>query len=65
MTRTNIDIDDVLCDAVMRRFNCSTKKDAVNLALRLLVAQPMTDDRVRGMRGSGWAGDLDDLRRPR
>ena len=34
MSRTNIDIDDELAAEVMRRFGLSTKKAAVDLALR-------------------------------
>ena len=34
MARTNIDIDEEACAAVMRRYGCKTKREAVNLALR-------------------------------
>ena len=34
MSRTNIDIDDDACAAVMRRYGLSTKREAVNFALR-------------------------------
>ncbi|MFM7650782.1 MAG: type II toxin-antitoxin system VapB family antitoxin [Acidimicrobiaceae bacterium] len=34
MARTNIDIDEEACRRVMERFNLTTMKDAVNLALR-------------------------------
>jgi Arc/MetJ family transcription regulator len=33
MSRTNIDIDDAACQAVMDRYHLATKRDAVNLAL--------------------------------
>lgn len=62
MTRTNIDIDDEACDAVMRRFGLTTKRDAVNLALRTLAAEPLPLDEARELRGSGWQGELDELR---
>lgn len=67
MARTNIDIDDEACRVVMERFNLDSKRDAVNLALRRLAAEPLDLDDARGMRGSGWEGDLDELRtgRPR
>lgn len=62
MSRTNIDLDDALVAEVMRRFDVSTKKDAVDLALRRLVGSPATADSLRDLRGSGWSGDLDAMR---
>jgi Arc/MetJ family transcription regulator len=63
MTRTNIDLDDDLVTEVMRRFGVSTKKEAVDLALRRLVGVPLTRDFLLGLEGIGWDGDLDTLRR--
>jgi Arc/MetJ family transcription regulator len=65
MGRTNIDIDEVACAAVMRRYQLRSKRAAVNFALRSLAAEPMDIDDARGMRGSGWEGDLDELRASR
>lgn len=65
MARTNIDIDDDACRSVMRRFRLSSKRDAVNLALRTLAAEPLSLDEARALRGSGWEGDLDQLRSSR
>jgi len=62
MSRTNIDIDDAACRAVMDRFHLDTKREAVNLALRRLAGEPMDLDDARAMRGSGWQGDLDEMR---
>ncbi len=62
MARTNVDIDDEACAAVMRRFGLVTKRDAVNLALRRLAAEPLELDEARLLRGSGWDGDLDGMR---
>jgi Arc/MetJ family transcription regulator len=65
MSRTNIDIDDEACRAVMARYRLSTKRDAVNFALRTLAAEPLDVDAARRMRGSGWEGDLDQMRASR
>lgn len=65
MTRTNIDIDDAACEDVMRRYRLSTKRDAVNFALRSLAIEPLSVDAARSLRGSGWEGDLDELRATR
>lgn len=62
MSRTNIDLDDDACRAVMERYRLSSKRDAVNLALRTLAAEPLDLDAARRMRGSGWDGDLDRMR---
>jgi Arc/MetJ family transcription regulator len=62
MARTNIDIDEAACAAVMRRYRVSTKREAVNLALRLIAAEPLDVDEARGLRGSGWDADLDEMR---
>ena len=62
MARTNIDIDDEACTEVMRRFRLATKREAVNFALRTLAAEPLGIDEARRLRGSGWDGDLEELR---
>jgi len=62
MSRTNIDLDDAACDAVMHRFGLGSKRDAVNFALRTVAAEPLDVDAARRMRGSGWEGDLEQLR---
>ena len=65
MARTNIDIDEEACRRVMERFNLTTMKDAVNLALRTLAIEPMTIEEALAMRGTGWEGDLAAMRTPR
>jgi len=65
MARTNIDIDDDACRAVMLRYRLATKKDAVNFALRTLAAEPLDLAAARALRGSGWDGDLGDMRTSR
>ena len=62
MARTNIDIDDVACEAVMRRYGLATKREAVNLALRQLAVEPLSLDEALATRGIGWEGDLAELR---
>ena len=62
MTRTNVDIDDALVARVMRRYGVPTKRAAVDLALRRLDIEPLTREEALAMRGSGWEGDLQELR---
>ena len=47
------------------RFDLGTKREAINLALRRLAAEPLSLEGARGMRGSGWDGDLDGMRASR
>ena len=42
MARTNIDIDEEACASVMRRYGLQTKREAVNLALRLCAVEPLS-----------------------
>ena len=65
MSRTNIDVDEEACLSVMRRYQLRTKRDAVNFALRTLAAEMLELDEARRMRGTGWEGDLDEMRRGR
>jgi Arc/MetJ family transcription regulator len=62
MTRTNIEIDDELVARAMRRYRLRSKREAVDLALRRLVGEPMTRTELLATEGTGWAGDLDAIR---
>lgn len=61
--RTNIDIDDELLSEAMRTTGLSTKRATVDEALRRLVADERQRAAIREMRGMGWDGDLDEMRR--
>jgi Arc/MetJ family transcription regulator len=65
MSRTTIDVDDEACAEVMRRYELTSKRDAVNLALRTLAGETLYLGGARALRGSGWDGDLDELRTSR
>ena len=65
IARTNIDVDDDACRTVMQRYHLSTKREAVNFALRLVAAEALSEVDARALRGSGWEGDLDQLRSSR
>ena len=62
MGRTNIDIDDGAIAEVMARYRIDTKREAVNFALRAVAGESMSLDEARALRGSGWDGNLEDLR---
>lgn len=59
---TNVDIDDRACAEVMRRYGLTTKREAINFALRSLAVEPLSVDEARALRGMGWEGDLDSMR---
>jgi len=62
MARTNIEIDDRLVDRARSLYNLRTKREVVDLALRRLVGEPMSRSEALAMEGSGWSGDLDEIR---
>lgn len=62
VTRTNIDIDDDLIADVMHRHGLRTKREAVDFALRRLAAPTVPRDALLALRGTGWGGDLDEIR---
>lgn len=62
MTRTNVEIDDGLVGRVMDRYQLPSKRAAIDFALRRLDFEPLTRDQALAMRGTGWDGDLEELR---
>jgi len=62
MARTNVELDEKLVARVMRRYGLPTKRAAIDLALRRLDLEPMSREEALAMRGTGWEGDLAELR---
>jgi len=62
MARTNIDLDDDACARVMERFQLGSKREAVNLALQRLAVEPLGLQEALELEGSGWDGDLEEMR---
>lgn len=63
MGRTNIDIDDDLMARVQSTYGLRTKREAVDFALRRLLVEPFTREQALAAEGSGWDGDLEQMRR--
>jgi len=60
--RTNIVIDDKLMADALKAAGCSTKKEAVEQGLRLLIRRSQQQD-IRKLRGKiSWEGNLDEMR---
>jgi len=64
MSRTNIDIDDELIERAMQRYGFRTKRETVDYALRRIVRKPLTSEEFLALEGSGWSGNLDEIRAP-
>lgn len=62
MSRTNVEVDEVVIERVMRRYGLRTKRAAIDLALRRLDIEPLSREEALAMRGRGWEGDLGELR---
>jgi Arc/MetJ family transcription regulator len=64
--RTNIEIDDQLMKKAMRVSGASTKREAVERGLELMVRLAEQERLVRSARGKlHWEGDLTAMRRDR
>lgn len=62
--RTNIDIDDKLIAEAMSLTGATTKKQAVDEALREVVKLRKAREAIRSLYGQvQWEGDLDAMRR--
>jgi Arc/MetJ family transcription regulator len=60
--RTNIEIDDGLMAEALKASGARTKREAVELGLNTLV-RLKRQEQLRRLRGAGWEGDLDAMRR--
>ena len=60
--RTNVVIDDDLMESALKASGKSTKKDAIEEGLRLLI-RIKGQERIKGFRGKlKWSGNLDEMR---
>lgn len=62
--RTNVVIDDRLVARVMRLYGLRTKREAIDFALRK-VAGNYDPQKLLALKGIGWTGDLQKMRRAR
>jgi Arc/MetJ family transcription regulator len=63
--RTNIEIDDDLLSRAMTATGLATKRATVEEGLRLLVQVHKQAKALTDIKGLGWHGDLDKIRRGR
>ncbi len=62
MSRTNVELDDELVGRVMDRYGLRTKRATIDFALRQLDLEPMSREEALAMQGTGWEGDLEEMR---
>lgn len=60
--RTNIEIDDTLMNQAMSALGAKSKREAVETALRWMVRIELQKQAIEALRGTGWDGDLDEMR---
>lgn len=65
MSRTNIDIDDELMARAMKATGLRTKRAVVEEGLKQLAREEELRQALERLRGIGWEGDLDEMRRDR
>lgn len=61
--RTNIELDDALLAAAQKATGLPTKKAVVEEGLRRIVRAAEQRRALDRLRGIGWVGDLDEMRR--
>lgn len=61
--RTNIVIDEELVTKVMDLYGLRSRREAVDLALRYVAGTAERRKATLTLRGIGWEGDLDEMRR--
>lgn len=63
--RTVVEIDRALLDEALKETGIGSDREAVEEALRLLLARARRMAAFEAMRGIGWDGDLDAMREGR
>jgi Arc/MetJ family transcription regulator len=63
--RTNIEIDDKLMAQALKLTGLPTKRAAVEEGLKLMIRLRKQAQALKALRGLGWEGDLDEMRRDR
>lgn len=61
--RTNIEIDDKLLAEAMAATGATTKRATVEEALRTVIRIHRQQRAMRDLKGIGWEGDLDQMRK--
>ena len=57
-----VDVKEELLEAVRERYHLTSRRAAIELALRRAAVRPMSKEEALGMEGVGWDGDLEAMR---
>ena len=60
--RIEVKVKEELLEAVRERYHLTSRRAAVELALRKAAVRPLSKEEALGMEGVGWDGDLDAMR---
>jgi Arc/MetJ family transcription regulator len=63
MKRTNVVLDDKLLARALRLTRARSTREVIDRALRELVLREEQRKLAEQLRGSGWLGELDEMRR--
>ena len=61
----NENIDYEACTKIMRFYGYKSQNEAINFALRTVAKKSSGLEKALQLRGSGWEGDLDEMRATR
>lgn len=62
MVRTNVVIDEELVRKVMQLYGLTTKREAIDFALRYASRSEDRRTKALALEGKGWPGDLEEIR---
>ena len=66
MSINNENIDEEACARVMHLYGYKSRNEAINFALRTVAKKSLElAEKALQLRGSGWEGDLDEMRATR
>jgi len=62
MAQMGVDSDEAVSPSEIQRNQQHTKRGAANLAPNIVADEPFTVEEALQMQGTGWEGDLDEMR---
>jgi Arc/MetJ family transcription regulator len=60
--RVELDVKEDLLDAVRTRYHLTSRRAAIEFALRRAAVKPMSKEEALAMEGVGWGGDIEEMR---
>ena len=60
--RIEVDLKEELLEAVRERYHLTSRRAAIEFALRRAAVRPMSKEEALAMEGVGWGGDIEEMR---